>query len=127
MVTITFSESVTGFGSDDIAITNGYLGSLSGSETVYTANVVANTDGTVTVDVAAGAASDAAGNGSEAAAQFSRTYDKTPPGVPSVTSVSSLTNDDADVDVDRGRRKPVLPVQTGRFRRNIWCHYHYHY
>ena len=92
-VTITFSESVSDFTSSDISVVNGSVTKLLGSGTSYTAEITPTTaDGPVTVDVAAGAAHDAAGNGNTVAAQLSRTYDATPPTTPVVTSASQLTN-----------------------------------
>ncbi len=73
-VTITFSETVTGFDINDIIVGNGTKSDFSGSGTTYTVNITPDADGTVTVDVAAGAAQDAAGNNNTAAAQLSRTY-----------------------------------------------------
>ncbi|MCL0104925.1 substrate-binding domain-containing protein, partial [Dehalococcoidia bacterium] len=79
-MTATFSEDVTGFELDDIAVGNGTAGNftaVSGRE--YTFDVTPDADGLVTVDIAAGVATDAAGNPNEAAPQFSITYDTTPP------------------------------------------------
>ena len=74
-VTVTFSEAVTGFVAADIVATNGTVANFAGSGTTYTFDLSPNGQGTVTADVAAGVASDAAGNGNSAAAQFTRTYD----------------------------------------------------
>jgi hypothetical protein len=95
LVTITFSEDVSGFTADDITVGNGSKGVLSGSGNSYAISITPVTDGAVTVDVAANAATDAAGNGSTAAAQLSRTYDGTAPAAPSVTSAAVVTNDAA--------------------------------
>jgi hypothetical protein len=80
-VTFTFSESVTGFAVGDITVGNGSAGSFAGSGATYTADITPTADGTVTVDVAAGVAQDAAGNDNTAATQFSIQSDGTPPGV----------------------------------------------
>ena len=91
-VSVTFSEDVTGFGLSDIVVGNGTAASLSGSGRNYSFNVTPSGDGTVTVDIAAGAAEDAAGNDSTAATQLSRVYDATAPGVSLDTTASDPTN-----------------------------------
>ncbi len=75
-VTFTFSEAVMGFVLADIVVGNGAVEAFAGvdGEEVYTAQVTPTADGTVTVDVAAGAARDAAGNDSAAAVQATSTY-----------------------------------------------------
>ena len=81
-VTFTFSEDVTGFSSSDISIGNGTLAALiHPGAGVSVAIITPTADGAVTIDVAAGAAADAAGNASTAAAQFSVTHDATAPTV----------------------------------------------
>ena len=70
-VTITFSESVTGFEKSDITVGNGSITAFSGSEDSYTATITPETSGTVTVDVSADIATDAVGNGNTAASQYS--------------------------------------------------------
>ena len=78
-VTVTFSESVTGFASDDVTATNGAVSNFSGSGTSYSFNVVPTADGSVTISVAAGSAADAAGNQNTASNTLSLTYDATAP------------------------------------------------
>jgi hypothetical protein len=73
-VTVTFSESVTGFVAGDVTVGNGTVSGFSGSGTTYTFNVTPGGNGTVTVDVAASVAQDAAGNGNTAATQFSTVF-----------------------------------------------------
>ena len=70
-VTITFSESVTGFVKGDVTVGNGTATALSGSGSSYTATITPTASGTVTVDVAANVAVDGADNGNTAASQFS--------------------------------------------------------
>ena len=91
-ITITFSESVTGFTSSDLTVTNGSAGSFSGSGTTYTASITPSSDGTVSVKVNSDKASDAAGNDNEASSTFSITYDSTAPTVSIASSASSPTN-----------------------------------
>ncbi len=90
-ITITFSESVTDFVEGDITISNGTVktGTFSGSGSTYTATIEGTNHGTVTVDVAADKASDAAGNGNTAATQFSIENDVISP---SVTITSDAAN-----------------------------------
>jgi hypothetical protein len=74
-VSATFSESVTGFDLGDITVTGGTAQNLAGSGDSYTFDVLANAGGgTVTIDVGAGAATDAAGNTSEASNTLTRHY-----------------------------------------------------
>ena len=70
-VTATFSGPVVGFALDDVAVVNGVAGNLAGSGAVYTFDVTATVLGEVTVDIAAGAAEDAQGKTSTAAARLS--------------------------------------------------------
>ena len=73
--TFTFSEAVTGFAVGGITLGNGAASSFTvTSTTVYTALVTPTAAGTVTVDVTANAARDAAGNGNTAATRASSTY-----------------------------------------------------
>jgi hypothetical protein len=87
-VTITFSEDVTGFAADDLIVGNGTVTELTGSGTTYTASIAATTQGSVTIDIAAKAAIDAAQNPSSAATQLSIVYDAN---VPSVGAFSAST------------------------------------
>ncbi len=72
-VTITFSESVTGFDKGDVTIGGGAAAALSGSGSSYTATITPTASGTLTVDVAAGVAVDGAGHSNTAASRFSVT------------------------------------------------------
>jgi len=85
--TITFSENVTGFVQGDLTVSNGTVSGFSAtSGSIYTFNVTPNGSGsTVTVNVAAGVAQDAAGNPNTAASQYSITY------VAPSTTVTSIT------------------------------------
>ncbi|WP_340540923.1 Ig-like domain-containing protein [Nocardioides sp. GXZ039] len=82
-VTVTFSESVTGFSGADLVITGGTVAGLSGSGTTYTAIVTPDpgATGTVRIELPAGAALDAAGNANTAAADLVRTIDRAAPTV----------------------------------------------
>ena len=87
-ITVAFSELVTGFELDDLVVSNGSASDLRGSNANYTATITPAASGTVTVDIAAGAAQDGAGNPSGAAAQFSITADTA---APTVTITSTAT------------------------------------
>ncbi len=87
-VTFTFDEAVTGFAVGDISVGNGSAGNFAGSGDTYTADITPTADGTVTVDVAAGVAQDAAGNDNTAATQFSIESDGTAPGI-AITTASA--------------------------------------
>ena len=89
-MTATFSEAVTGFAVGDIMVGNGTAGNfVAVSTTVYTFDVTPAGQGTVTVNVAAGVAQDAALNSNIAATQFSITYDSV---APTVTLTSTATS-----------------------------------
>ncbi|MFH1524754.1 MAG: lamin tail domain-containing protein [Chloroflexota bacterium] len=93
-ITFTFSEAVTGFVSGDILVGNGTASDFAGSGATYTANVTPTLIGIVTVAVAAGAATDAAGNGNTAATPFPITYDGPTPTftyTPTFTSTRTST------------------------------------
>ena len=72
-VKAAFSEPVSGFSVHDIAVANGAAGNFTGSDgvAVYTFDVTPDAVGTVTVEIAAGAAENDDGNGNTAAPLFS--------------------------------------------------------
>ena len=67
-VSFAFSEPVTGFDADDVTVTGGTRGAFSGSDSVYALVVTPSGTSDVTVEVAAEAAADGAGNEGPAAA-----------------------------------------------------------
>src|SRR5207237_1317253 len=73
-VTVTFSETVTGFTSGDITPVNATVANFTGSGTSYAFTLTPLSQGLVTADIASAAASDSAGNGNIPASQFTRTY-----------------------------------------------------
>ncbi|SVB48766.1 uncharacterized protein METZ01_LOCUS201620, partial [marine metagenome] len=91
-VTITFSESVTGFVVGEAVVSGGSV-SLSGSGATYTATITPTADGTITVDVAADVATDAAGNSNTVATQFSIVSDQNDAPAFTSTPVESATED----------------------------------
>ncbi|MGE0089234.1 MAG: Ig-like domain-containing protein [Bacteroidales bacterium] len=76
-LTITFSETVIGFINSDITVGNGTISELTNTDNEYTATLIPQASGTVTVNIAAGVATDLAGNGNTAASQFSIIYNPT--------------------------------------------------
>ena len=87
-VTFTFDEDVTGFEPSDVTVTNANKASSwksGATATTYvlrlTPTATAGEEETVTIDVAAGGAMDAANNGNEAATQASVMVDKKAPTV----------------------------------------------
>lgn len=73
-VSVVFDENVTGFTASDLAVTNGIVANFAGSGLTYTFQLVPAASGVVSVNIPAGAATDAAGNGNTAATPFSITY-----------------------------------------------------
>ncbi|WP_417262843.1 Ig-like domain-containing protein [Celeribacter sp.] len=91
-VTVTFDEDMTGFALGDFTVVNGTASNLQTvSAQVYTATVTPDADGTVTMSVPAGAATDAAGNGNTASNTVSTSADVTRPTV-SLDMPSGLVN-----------------------------------
>ena len=83
-VTFAFSREVTGFAWDDIEVGNGAvwneeLTDVDGSTWTASIEPAADFEGTVTVDVPAGAVEDADGAANEAAAQFAIAADRVAP------------------------------------------------
>ena len=79
--TLTFSEAVTGFDVSDVTLSAGTKGALSGSGAIYTLAVTppALSSGTLSVDIAAGVATDAAGNLNLVATRNTQTYARESP------------------------------------------------
>jgi len=90
-VTLTFSEPVPGFTLGDIVATNASLGApSSGGDTTLTFSVTPEGDGDVALSVAAGAASDVAGNPTTASIDAVTLYDDVPP----VLAIDTIAGDD---------------------------------
>ncbi len=98
-VTVSFSESVSGFTDSDVAVGNGSVAGVSGSGDTYTVSVAPSGDGTVTVDVPAGVAQDSGGAGNEAATQFSLVYDGTAPALTGSTPADGSSSAQYDADL----------------------------
>jgi methionine-rich copper-binding protein CopC len=97
--TFTFSESVTGFDNTDIVVVNGNKSGFAGSGTTYSVLVTPIANGAVTVNVAADAASDAAGNTNTAATQLSVIYDATAPTL-AITSVTPNPTNNTALEIE---------------------------
>lgn len=112
--TIDFGETVSGFAIGDVAAGNASLSSLAdeGGGT-YSVLVTPNADGEVTLDIAAGAAQDGAGNDSLAATQFVITYDATPP-LPVFSSAEPDPSSSASFDVSLDFGEAVTGVQLSQ-------------
>ncbi len=81
LVNFAFSEDVSGFDVSDISLTNASLSGFSGSGASYSATVTPSADGLVSLNVAAGAYEDLAGNDNTAASSFSVQADISAPTV----------------------------------------------
>jgi len=106
-VTVTFSESVTGFVASDITPSNATVSGFSGSGASYTFSLTPIAPGTVSASIGSGVAVDAAGNGSTAAAAFSRTYSSSTPTTVTLSSSTSGTTFTNPIPVSIVFSKPV--------------------
>ena len=89
--TFIFSESVTGFVSEDITLTNATVSNFTGSGSLYTATIKPTTQGSFTVGVDANVAQDAENNFNLAAETVNSIYNTSRPlvfisGIPAVTN-----------------------------------------
>ena len=92
-MTITFSENVTGFDVTDIVVGNATKSGFQSTDAAhYSVNLTPSGQGTVTADIAAGVATDGAGNSNLIAPQLARVYDSVAPTVSMSSTTSSSTN-----------------------------------
>jgi hypothetical protein len=71
-ISVNFGEVVSGFTVEDLVVAGGTVGNFQDAGGgLFTFDITPTGDGIITVDIAAGAAEDAAGNDSPAATQFS--------------------------------------------------------
>lgn len=136
--TFTFSETVNGFSIDDIVLGNASASNFSivTVNRVFTSLINPVLDGSVTIDVPAGAVRDLAGNANVPADRVETRFDGTRPtveilGVP--TSVSATDSfdvtiqfseavfgfDATDVSVGNGMMRNLSLLSTGVFRASI--------
>ena len=94
-IAISWSERVMGFAMDDLTVTNGTLDSFMNDENgmTFSVHVTPTANGRVTVALAAGKATDVAGNGSTSATLY-RNVDMTAPTV-TITRVTATTTNAA--------------------------------
>ena len=135
--TVTFDEAVSDFDTSDITVTGtANLGSpavtsfsASADSTTYTFNVVATTDGSVTVSIAAGVAQDSAGNGNTVSDDYTLTIDSTAPAVSITTNTPQSVNTesftltgtaDADSTVQLLRAGTVILGATATTTNGDW-------
>lgn len=97
-LTITFSETVTGFAEADLTVTNGEASELSGSGTTYTTTITPSSEGGVSINVAAETSNDIAGNTNSAASELSVIYDVTSP-KPTLSTEATTTNSEFEVSI----------------------------
>ncbi len=118
-VTFTFSETVTGFGSDDISASNGAISSLASTDgRIWTATFtpVADTQAAVnSMSVGAGGYADAAGNTGAEGRSANYTIDTTAPLIPQIiygTDGSNTLVGTSGADILNG-----VPATSTRFGR----------
>ena len=104
-IAVAFSESVSGFELADVAVGNGSPSALEGNSSSYSAMITPVASGALTVDIAAGAAEDDAGNPSVAADQFLIVADLTQvpmnrSPVPAATLLNRTLAPDDNLNVD---------------------------
>ena len=114
---VNFSVPVTGFEAGDIELSNdtahGGAANFAGSGSLYTFDVSPTTDGTILVDVPAGAARSAATNiGSTKSAQFSMTYDGTAP-APNITAAQQSPTNAATINFQVKFEENVTRFEQG--------------
>ncbi|OEK02996.1 hypothetical protein BFP97_16345 [Roseivirga sp. 4D4] len=92
MVFVEFDEPVAGFSASDLTVSNGSSSNFTtiSNDTKWSFDITPTADGTVSVSLAAGVATDNAGNASAEGTVVTKTFDGTAP------EVSSITRKDAD-------------------------------
>lgn len=88
-MTVTFSESVTGFVAGDITVSGGSVSGFSGSGSSYTFNFIPSGDGAKSVSVASGVCQDSFGNTNSASSSFTFTVDTVQPTVSLSSTVAN--------------------------------------
>jgi HSP20 family molecular chaperone IbpA len=86
-VTIEFSEAVPSFTADDIIVTNGTKGILNQSGNIYTIDITAVSDGTVSVEIEDWAVTDTAGNYNQTSVITEYVYDSQAPVIGAASSI----------------------------------------
>lgn len=91
--TLAFSEAVTGLAVDDFIVSKGSVSSISGSGSAWTVEVIPAqgvSSGTIGLTLAAGAVTDAAGNGNAVASDTSQAIDTVAPVAPQLVTSSAF-------------------------------------
>ncbi|UOB19334.1 HYR domain-containing protein [Abyssalbus ytuae] len=78
-ISIVFSESVTDFVASDIIVSNGTVGTLTGSGMSFTAEIIPDSDGLIAVNINPDVITGVLGNGNLPSNEFTIIYDSTPP------------------------------------------------
>ena len=94
-VTVQFSENVSGFDATDVTVVNGSVTGVTAVDgDTYSVEITPGGAGDISIDIAATAAQDSAGNDSTAASQVNIVYDDIAPGV-AITSapLANAAND----------------------------------
>jgi FKBP-type peptidyl-prolyl cis-trans isomerase len=94
-VTVTFSQSVTGFTQSAVTVTNGTISNFAGSGSSYTFDIAPTADGVMTVKVPADVATNSSSKENTASNTLSITVDRTPPTVSVSSTAATPTNVDA--------------------------------
>lgn len=109
-VAIRFDEPVGGFDIGDLEVSGATLSGFSGSGALYGVTLAPTGDGPIRLEIGAGAALDAAGNLSFAAAGFSRRSDRTAPNG-TITGLPPTLTGPAVVDI--AFSEPVTGFDAG--------------
>jgi hypothetical protein len=114
LITVVFSENVTGLASGDFTVVNGSVVSLSGDGATYTASVAPTSEGEIQVSLLSSMAVDAAGNGNLASNAVTRTFDSVAPDPPVITSPSSgaVLTSNSPTFVGTGAPSALVEVHT---------------
>ncbi len=100
VVTVQFSEGVSGFAVNDVAVGNGIATGISGSSASYLVQITPNGAGDIMIDVAADVAFDVALNGNTAAAQVSVTYDDIAPTATIAGAPETINSTPFDITIE---------------------------
>lgn len=98
-VSVSLTEDLTNFDASALSLSNATVTGFSGANNSFSFTLVPSSDGAFSVEVAAGAFSDAAGNPNSASNTLSFTYDSTAPAATLTTVTPSPTNGSIDVVV----------------------------
>jgi methionine-rich copper-binding protein CopC len=121
--TLSFSEAVTGLGTDDFTVTNGTVSSVAGSGASYSVVVApsANTEGTLGLSLKAGAVVDGAANPNALSAAPAQPIDTRAPVAQSLNPADNATGVAIDANlvlsfseaIQRGTGSVVLKTAAG--------------